>query len=156
MVVEDAGRLVNPMIVDGQVHGGVAQGIGSALLEEICYDDAGNILSSSFADYRVPMASDVPPMELHHLETHTGATNLKSKGLGEGGAISAPAAIMNAINDALSPFDVSLDEMPATPERIAAALRKATHEGLAAPTSATSTERRSISSQAAPARGDRP
>ena len=156
VVVEDAGRLVNPMIVDGQVHGGVAQGIGSALLEEIFYDDVGNTPSSSFANYRVPMAGDVPPMELHHLETHTGATNLRSKGLGEGGAIGAPAAIMNAINDALRPFDVSLDEIPATPERIAAALRNAVHEDPAAPTSATSTERRSISLQAAPAREERP
>jgi aerobic carbon-monoxide dehydrogenase large subunit len=123
VVAEDAGRIINPMIVEGQVHGGVAQGIGTALLEEILYDETGNILSTTLADYRVPTAHDLPAIELHHLETHTNATNLKSKGLGEGGAIGAPAAIMNAINDALVPFAVSVHEMPATPERIFAALR---------------------------------
>jgi carbon-monoxide dehydrogenase large subunit len=123
IVAEDAGRIINPMIVDGQVHGGVAQGIGTALLEEILYDETGNILSTSLADYRVPTVLDLPVIEAYHIETHTEATNLRSKGLGEGGAIGAPAAIMNAINDALGPFAVSIHEMPATPERIFAALR---------------------------------
>jgi aerobic carbon-monoxide dehydrogenase large subunit len=123
LVVEDAGRLINPMIVDGQVHGGVAQGIGNALLEEIRYDDMGNILTSTFADYLLPTAYEIPPMELHHLETYTSATNLKSKGVGEGGTIGAPAAIMNAINDALRPLDITINEMPATAQRVHAAVR---------------------------------
>jgi len=125
LVAEDAGRLINPMIADGQVHGGIAQGIGNALLEEIIYDESGNILSSTLADYLPPTAREIPPIELHHLETYTSATNLKAKGLGEGGAIGAPAAVINAVNDALSPFGVSIDEIPATPQRIRAALRAA-------------------------------
>jgi carbon-monoxide dehydrogenase large subunit len=123
LAAEDAGRLINPMIADGQVHGGIAQGIGNALLEEIIYDESGNILSSTLADYLPPTSHEIPVIELHHLETLTSATNLKAKGLGEGGAIGAPAAVMNAINDALAPFGVSIDEMPATPQRIRAALR---------------------------------
>ncbi len=103
----------------------MAQGIGNALLEEIIYDDTGNILSSTLADYLPPTAHEIPPIELHHIETHTEASITKAKGLGEGGAIGAPAAVMNAINDALAPFGVSIDEMPATPQRIRAALRNA-------------------------------
>jgi len=125
LVAEDAGRLINPMIVDGQIHGGVAQGIGNALLEEIVYDETGNILTATLADYLAPTAREMPPIEIHHLETLTEASLLKAKGLGEGGAIGAPAAIVNAINDALSPFGVSIDEFPATPQRIRAALRAA-------------------------------
>jgi carbon-monoxide dehydrogenase large subunit len=125
LVAEDAGRLINPMIVDGQIHGGVAQGIANALFEEIIYDDTGNILTASLADYLPPTAREVPPIEVHHLETPTQASITKAKGLGEGGAIGAPAAVLNAINDALSPFSVSIDEFPATPQRIHAALRAA-------------------------------
>lgn len=123
LVVEDAGRIINPLIADGQVHGGVAQGIGNALLEEIVYDSTGNILTATLADYTPPTAREVPQLELHHIETPTDASVTGAKGLGEGGAIGAPAAILNAINDALSPFGVSIDEMPATPQRIRAALR---------------------------------
>jgi aerobic carbon-monoxide dehydrogenase large subunit len=125
IVAEDAGRIINPMIADGQVHGGVAQGIANALLEEIVYDEEGNILTSTLADYLPPTCHEVPPIELHHRETHTPASVTKAKGLGEGGTIGAPAAIINAINDALSAFNVSIDEMPATPMRIRAALREA-------------------------------
>jgi len=125
LVAEDAGRLINPMIVDGQIHGGVAQGIANALFEEVVYDEAGNILTATLADYLPPTMRDLPPMELHHLETLSPATLTGAKGLGEGGTIGAPAAILNAINDALSPFGVSIDEMPATPQRIRAALRTA-------------------------------
>lgn len=123
LVAEDAGRLINPMIVDGQIHGGVAQGIANALLEEIVYDDSGNILTASLADYPPPTAREIPEIEIHHLETPTEASVTKAKGLGEGGAIGAPAAVVNAINDALSPFGVSIDEFPATPQRVRAALR---------------------------------
>ncbi len=125
LVAEDAGRLINPMIVDGQIHGGVAQGIGNALLEEIIYDDTGNILTATLADFMPPTAHEIPPIEIHHLETLTEASVTKAKGLGEGGSIGAPAAVVNAINDALAPFNVSIDEFPATPQRIRAALRAA-------------------------------
>jgi len=125
VVAEDAGRLVNPMIVDGQVTGGVAQGIGNALLEEIVYDDTGNILTATLADFLPPTSREIPPIELLHLETLSGTTITESKGLGEGGAIGAPAAILNAVNDALAPFGVTINEIPATPQRIRAALRQA-------------------------------
>ena len=123
LAAEDAGRIINPMIADGQVHGGIAQGIGNAILEEIVYDDTGNILTSTLADYLPPTAHEIPPIELHHLETPSTQSITKAKGLGEGGAIGAPAAVINAINDALSPFGIEIDEMPATPQRIRAALR---------------------------------
>jgi aerobic carbon-monoxide dehydrogenase large subunit len=123
VVAEDAGRIINPMIADGQVHGGIAQGIGNALLEEIIYDDSGNILTTTLADYLPPTAHEVPPIELHHIETPSTQSITKAKGLGEGGSIGAPAAVINAINDALSTFGVEIDEMPATPQSIRAALR---------------------------------
>jgi aerobic carbon-monoxide dehydrogenase large subunit len=123
VVAEDAGRIINPMIAEGQVHGGIAQGIGNALLEEIIYDETGNILTSTLADYMPPTAREIPPIELHHMETPSTQSLTKAKGLGEGGAIGAPAAVINAVNDALSPFGVEIDEMPATPQRIRAALR---------------------------------
>ncbi len=123
VVAEDAGRLINPMIADGQVCGGIAQGIGNALLEEIVYDETGNILTSTLADYLPPTAHEIPRIELHHMETPSTQSNTRAKGLGEGGAIGPPAAVVNAINDALSPFGVEIDEMPATPQRVRAALR---------------------------------
>jgi carbon-monoxide dehydrogenase large subunit len=125
LVAEDAGRIINPMIADGQVHGGIAQGIGNALLEEIIYDDSGGILTANLADYMPPTAREIPEIELHHIETPSANSNTKAKGLGEGGVIGAPAAVVNAINDALSPFGVEIDEIPATPQRIRAALRAA-------------------------------
>ena len=125
LAVEDAGRIINPLIADGQVHGGIAQGIGNALFEEIVYDAFGNILTATLADYTPPTAREIPPIEVHHLETPAASSLTGAKGLGEGGAIGAPAAIINAVNDALSPFGVSIDEMPATPQRIRAALRAA-------------------------------
>ncbi len=123
LVVEDAGVLINPMIADGQVHGGVAQGIGNALLEEIVYDQTGNPLSTTLADYMPPTAHEIPIIELRHAETPSTNSVTKAKGLGEGGGIGAPAAVINAVNDALSPFGVQIDEMPATPQRIRTALR---------------------------------
>ncbi|TMK03600.1 MAG: xanthine dehydrogenase family protein molybdopterin-binding subunit [Alphaproteobacteria bacterium] len=125
LVAEDAGRLINPMIVDGQIHGGVAQGIANALFEEIIYDESGNILTASLADYLPPTAWEIPDIEIHHLATLTQASVTRAKGLGEGGAIGAPAAVVNAINDALAPFGVLIDEFPATPQRVHAALRAA-------------------------------
>jgi len=125
LAAEDAGRIINPMIVDGQIHGGIAQGIANALLEEIVYDASGNVLTSTLADYLPPTVHEIPPIELHHLETMSEATVTRAKGVGEGGAIGAPAAVLNAVNDALAPFGVEIDEMPATPQRIRAALRAA-------------------------------
>ena len=118
VVMEDAGRLINPMIVDGQIHGGVAQGIANALLEEVVYDDTGNVLTTTLADFLPPTSLDVPQIEIGHLETLTTASITRAKGLGEGGAIGPPAAVLNAINDALSPFDVQINEIPASPRRI--------------------------------------
>jgi carbon-monoxide dehydrogenase large subunit len=130
IVVEDAGRLINPMIAEGQIRGGVAQGIANALYEEIVYSDAGDILTASLADYLVPTAREIPRIEIHHLETVTDASLTGAKGLGEGGTIGAPAAILGAVNDALAPFGVEIDEMPATQKRIHAALQAARDRSL--------------------------
>ncbi|HML14397.1 MAG TPA: xanthine dehydrogenase family protein molybdopterin-binding subunit [Xanthobacteraceae bacterium] len=125
LAAEDAGRIINPMIVDGQIHGGIAQGIGNALLEEIVYDATGNVLTTTLADFLPPTAREIPPIELHHLETMSEATVTRAKGVGEGGTIGAPAAVINAINDAIAPFGAEINEMPATPQRVRAALRAA-------------------------------
>jgi carbon-monoxide dehydrogenase large subunit len=118
VVAEDCGRLVNPLIVDGQVHGGVAQGIGAALYEEIVYDDEGQIHTASLVDYLDPAASEIPPMQVVHLETESPTTLGGFRGMGEGGTIGAPAAVANAIADALSPLGIEIDELPVTPERL--------------------------------------
>jgi carbon-monoxide dehydrogenase large subunit len=125
LVVEDAGRLINPLIADGQVHGGVAQGIANALYEEVIHAEDGNILTGTLADYTLPSSAEIPRIEIQHLETESEATLTRAKGLGEGGAIGAPAAIANAISDALSPYGVDITEIPATPQRIRALIRGA-------------------------------
>ena len=117
VVAEDCGRIINPMIVDGQVHGGVAQGIGAALFEELIYDDEGQLLSASLVDYVIPSAPEVPMMDVVHVESES-AVSGGFRGMGEGGTIGAPAAIANAIADALSPFDIDVSILPMTPERI--------------------------------------
>jgi carbon-monoxide dehydrogenase large subunit len=101
VVVEDCGRIINPLIVDGQVRGGVVQGIGSALLEHFVYDEECQPLTTTFADYLMPLAPEIPNIEVHHIETPTPRTPLGAKGLGEGGAIGPAAAIANAVSDAL-------------------------------------------------------
>ncbi|MGH6764937.1 MAG: molybdopterin cofactor-binding domain-containing protein [Bradyrhizobium sp.] len=118
VVAEDCGRIINPMIVDGQVHGGVAQGIGAALYEEVVYDEAGQLLSASFADYVIPAASEVPAIETVHLDALSPTTIGGYRGMGEGGTIGAPAAIANAVADALSPLGIGVSILPITPERI--------------------------------------
>ncbi|CAH1652338.1 xanthine dehydrogenase family protein molybdopterin-binding subunit [Chelatococcus asaccharovorans] len=125
IVAEDAGVLINPMIVDGQIHGGVAQGIANALFEELIYDETGNLLTVSLADYLPPTMAEVPTIEIEHLETVSDATITKAKGVGEGGAIGAPAAIINAMVDALSPFGIEIVRMPATPQYIRKLIREA-------------------------------
>src|SRR5262249_12324244 len=118
VVAEDCGKLVNPQIVDGQVHGGVAQGIGAALYEEIVYDDEGQIHTASLVDYLVPSAPEIPPMEVVHLETESPTTLGGFRRMGEGGTIGAPAAVANALADALSPLGIEINELPMTPERL--------------------------------------
>jgi carbon-monoxide dehydrogenase large subunit len=125
LVVEDAGVVINPLIADGQVTGGVAQGIASALYEELVYDDQGNLLTTSLMDYLPPTMSEIPRIDIEHLETRSDATITGAKGLGEGGAIGAPAAVLNAVNDALMPFGVEINETPATPQRIRKLIREA-------------------------------
>jgi aerobic carbon-monoxide dehydrogenase large subunit len=117
VVAEDCGRIINPMIVDGQVHGGVAQGIGAALFEELVYDEDGQLLTASLVDYLIPSAPEVPDMDVVHIESES-AVSGGFRGMGEGGTIGAPAAIANAIADALSPFDIDVNVLPMTPERI--------------------------------------
>jgi carbon-monoxide dehydrogenase large subunit len=124
-VAHDSGALINPLIVDGQVQGGVAHGIGNALLEWMKYDENGQPLTTTFADYLLPMATDVPTCRIEHIESPTPLNPLGVKGAGEGGTIPAAAAIIAAIEDALSPFGVHFAETPLTPERIVATLRAA-------------------------------
>jgi len=125
VVAHDCGRVINPIIVEGQVHGGVAQGVGGALFEEMVYDETGQLLTGSLMDYAVPKADDLPLIETVHLEFPSPRNPLGVKGLGEGGAISPPAAIANAIEDALAPFGVRVTETPVTAARIVALLERA-------------------------------
>ena len=128
IVVEDCGTIINPTIVNGQIQGGVAQGIGSALYEHALYDDAGQFLTGTFMDYLIPTAADVPQVEIGHIETPSPYTLNGIKGMGEGGAIAPPAAIANAVADALSPFGVRVNEVPLTPERVLGMLDRARPE----------------------------
>jgi carbon-monoxide dehydrogenase large subunit len=125
VVCEDGGVLLNAMVVDGQILGGLAQGIGTALYEEMPYDAEGQPLASTLADYILPGATEVPSARLDHMETPSPYTEFGQKGIGEGGAIAPPAAIVNAINDALAPLGAELMESPASPRRILAALARA-------------------------------
>jgi aerobic carbon-monoxide dehydrogenase large subunit len=122
VVVEDGGVLVNPMIVDGQVHGGAGQGIGTALYEEMQYSHDGQPLASSFADYMLPGATEIPNIRIDHMETPSPYTTFGQKGIGEGGAIGPPAAIANAVNDALHSLGVEINEIPISPKRLLAAI----------------------------------
>ena len=133
VVVHDCGKVLNPIIVDGQVHGGVAQGVGGALFEDMAYDAEGQLLAGSLMDYAVPVASDLPSIETVHLEYPSPRNPLGMKGLGEGGAISPPAAIANAIDDALAPLGVRLTETPALPWRVRGLIAAASASRPAAP-----------------------
>jgi aerobic carbon-monoxide dehydrogenase large subunit len=125
VIVEDGGTLVNPMIADGQVFGGTAQGVGTALYEEMPFDAQGQPLATTLADYLLPSATEVPSIRIEHLETPSPYTRFGQKGIGEGGAIAPPAAIANAVNDALAPLGVEITESPLSPRRIVEALMKA-------------------------------
>jgi aerobic carbon-monoxide dehydrogenase large subunit len=117
IVAEDCGRIINPMIVDGQVHGGVAQGIGAALYEEMVYNEEGQLVSASLADYVIPSAVEIPDIEVLHIESESAVAG-GFRGMGEGGTIGAPAAIANAISDALSPLGINISTLPMTPQRL--------------------------------------
>jgi carbon-monoxide dehydrogenase large subunit len=119
-LVEDCGRVINPVIVDGQIHGAVAQGIGEALLESIVYDDAGQLLTATLMDYALPRADDLPSFEIGHLETPSPVTPGGVKGMGEGGTIGAPATIANAVADAVRHLGVQITTLPIRPESLLA------------------------------------
>ena len=125
VVVEDCGTVINPTIVEGQVHGGVAQGIGGALSEHLAYDASGQMVTASFMDYLLPTAGEIPPIDVLHLESPSPNTLGGWKGMGEGGSINAPAAIVSAVNDALSGLGVVANHTPVDPNWVRAAIREA-------------------------------
>ena len=125
VIVEDGGKLVNPMVVDGQIYGGLAQGIGTALYEEMPFDSNGQPLASTLADYLLPGPTEIPEPRLDHMETLAPYTEFGVKGLGEGGAIAPPAAIANAVNDALKGLGAELLCSPITPRRVLEAIAAA-------------------------------
>ncbi len=125
VVVEDCGTMLNPMVVDGQIQGGVAQGIGGALYEEVVYDENGQILTGTLMDYLPPTALDVPRVEIAHFETPSPHTLGGMKGMGEGGTIAVPAAIANALADALRDLEPRVSQVPLTPERVLAIVDRA-------------------------------
>jgi carbon-monoxide dehydrogenase large subunit len=122
--VEDCGVAINPQVVEGQCRGGIAQGIAGALFEQVTYDDQGEPSATSFMDYKVPTAYEIPDIAIHHLETPCAFTETGAKGAGEGGTIGAPATVLNAVNDALLPAGVELDSTPITPETVQRALER--------------------------------
>ena len=125
VVVHDCGRMINPMMVEGQVHGAVAHGIGATLYEWMRYDDHGQPLTVTFADYLLPTSDAVPNVEIYHMESPTPLNPLGVKGAAESGTIGAPAAIVSAIEDALRPLQMRITDLPVTPERLLALIQKA-------------------------------
>src|SRR5437868_9479044 len=124
-VVDDVGRIVNPMLVKGQIHGGVVQGLGQGLFEPLVYDESGQLLAGSFMDYAMPRADDVPSFEVDSVEVPTRVNPLGAKGVGEAGTVGALPALMNAVNDALAPLGIRHLDMPVTAERVWRAIREA-------------------------------
>jgi carbon-monoxide dehydrogenase large subunit len=124
-VVDDVGRMVNPMLVKGQIHGGVVQGLGQGLAEVLAYDEAGQVLAGSLMDYAIPRADEVPPFEVDSHEVPTRVNPLGAKGVGEAGTVGALPALLNAVNDALAPLGVRHLDMPVSPERVWRAIREA-------------------------------
>jgi carbon-monoxide dehydrogenase large subunit len=132
VAVDDCGAVINPMIVDGQVHGGVAQGVAEALFEEAVYDESGNLTTSSMTQYLIPTAVEIPPMILDRTETPSTTNGLGVKGIGEAGTIASPPAVINAVIDAVSHLGVTSIDKPASPERVWRAIQDARSEGGAA------------------------
>jgi carbon-monoxide dehydrogenase large subunit len=125
-VVDDVGRIVNPMLVKGQIHGGVVQGLGQGLFEQLAYDaDTGQLLAGSFMDYAMPRAEDMPSFEVDSYEVPTKVNPLGAKGVGEAGTVGSLPALMNAVNDALAPLGVRHLDMPVTAERVWRAIQEA-------------------------------
>jgi len=122
-VCHDSGRLINPMIVEGQIEGAVALGIGSALLEEVRYDGGGQPLAWTFMDYALPRSTDIPPIRIEHLETLSPLNPLGLKGVGESGTLPVPAVLASAIEDALAVHGVVIRPMPLTPRSLSASIR---------------------------------
>ena len=125
VAADDVGNIINPMIVDGQVHGGVTHGIGQAMMEDAVYDESGQLVSGTYLDYSMPRADDVPQFELANEVTPCPHNPLGAKGVGEVGAIGSPPAVVNAVINALSPLGVRDLEMPLTPPRVWSAIQKA-------------------------------
>ena len=117
-IVEDCGRVINPLLVDEQLRGGAVQGIGAALYEHCAYSAEGQLLNGSLADYIVPMAAEMPDIDIAHVATPTRTTLLGAKGVGEAGTVGAPGAIWTAVNDALRPLGIQVKQQPITPEHI--------------------------------------
>jgi carbon-monoxide dehydrogenase large subunit len=124
LVVEDCGKMINPMVIDGQVHGGIVEGLGGAIFEEIAYTNDGQINGGNLLDYLLPSAVEIPNIEVSHIETLSEQNPSQSKGLGEGGTIVAPAAVANAIEDALIPLGKKITEIPLKPETILKVIRE--------------------------------
>ena len=118
VVVHDCGKVINPMILAGQIHGGVAQGIGNAIYEQLVYDESGQLTNASFMDYLLPTANDVPKIESDHIETPSPLNPLGVKGAGEAGAIPVGPLFAQAIEDALAEFDLEILEIPLSPNRL--------------------------------------
>ena len=123
LIAHDCGVVVNPMLVEGQVMGGTAQGLGGILCEAIAYDAGGQLLSGSLMDYALPGAGEIPAMEVIHQYSRSPLNPLGVKGVGEGGAVAPPAAIANAVCDALAPFGIEINRTPLRPAEIVAATR---------------------------------
>jgi carbon-monoxide dehydrogenase large subunit len=129
-IVDDVGRMVNPMLVQGQIHGGAVQGLGQGLFEVLTYDEhTGQLLTGSLMDYAMPRADDMPFFEVDHHEVPTQVNPLGAKGVGEAGTVGALPALLNAVNDALAPLGVRHLDMPVTPERVWRAIRDAKGQG---------------------------
>ena len=128
VVVHDCGKVLNPMVVDGQVQGGVAQGIGAAIYEEIIYDERGQLLTGSFMDYLLPTSMEIPRARLGHQVFLSTRNPMGIKGVGEGGTIGPPTAIANAVIDALHPLNINIDRLPLSPERIRQLIEEAEQE----------------------------
>ena len=123
VALDDCGPQINPVIVEGQVHGGVAHGIGMTLYERMRFDESGQPLTVTYADYLLPTSDCIPPIEIHHMESPTPLNPLGVKGAAESGTIGAPPAIVSAIEDALRPLELRITELPVTPDRLLAWIR---------------------------------
>jgi len=126
VVVHDCGVVLNPVILDGQIHGGVAQGIGGAFFERLVYDESGQLLSGSFMDFHIPTAMEIPDIEVHHQETPSPLNPIGAKGAGEGGVIPVPALLAQALEDALDDLQLEITQMPLHPDALFQLIHQAT------------------------------